>query len=145
FAIVPDRHHGKLPAAMPISHRAILCFDPAVDVDAVPLRRVADIIEQQVVLLRPEERNRVEALARSEDVARRRLTLAFGDHPVLDADSFPGQPVGPTGNITGGIDARNVGLEVLIDCDAAIDCYPGVLGEPGPRPNPDTDNDEVGF
>jgi hypothetical protein len=47
------------------------------------------------VLLSPKKRNSVEALARAEHVAGRRLALAFGNHPMLDANALAGQPVGP--------------------------------------------------
>src|SRR5690348_16133761 len=110
---------------------------PAVYVDPIPLPGVADIVEQQVVLLGPEERNSVEALARAEHVAGRRLALALGDDPMLDADGLAGQPVGPTGDVACSIDAGNAGLQILADHDAAIDGYPGMLGERSPWPHPD--------
>jgi hypothetical protein len=143
--IARDRQNCQLAAAMSVSHGAVLRLESAVYVDPIPSPGVADIVEQQVVLLGPEERNCVEALARPEHVAGRRLALAFGHDPMLDADGLAGQPVGPTGDVACSIDARNAGLQILTDHDAAIDGYPGLLSECGPRPHPDTDDDKVGF
>jgi hypothetical protein len=103
---------------MPVSHRAILRLEAAVYVDPVPLPGVADIVEQQVVLLGPEERNSVKALARPQHVARRRLTLAFSDDPMLDANGLAGKPVGPPGDVARRKDTGNARLQVLVDeCD----------------------------
>src|SRR5436190_10017380 len=110
--IAPDRQNRQLAAAMPVSHGAVLRLESAVYVDPIPLPGVADVVEQQVVLLGPEERNSVEALARAEHVAGRRLALAFGDDPMLDADALAGQPVRPTGDVACSIDARNSGLQI---------------------------------
>src|SRR5690348_6080645 len=115
---------------------------PAIYVDPIPLPGVADIVDQQIVLLGPEERNSVEALARAEHVAGRGLALALGDHPMLDADWLASQSVRPPGNVARCIDANNAGLQILTDHDAAIDRYPGLLSERGPRPHPDTHDDK---
>ena len=104
-----------------------------------------DIVELQIVLLRPEERHRVEALMRAQHVAGSRLALPFGDDPVLDADRLAGQPVGPPGDIAGGPDAANACREIGIDGDASVNGDPGRLGERGPRPDPNPDDDEVGI
>src|ERR1700730_2916185 len=63
-AITPNRQNRQLPAAMLVRYGAVLRFRPAVNLDAVPLAGMADIREQQVVLLSPEERNSVEAFVR---------------------------------------------------------------------------------
>ena len=52
---------------------------------------MSDVIEQQIVLLGPKERHRIEALPRPEHIAGSRLALPFGDNPVLDADRLAGQ------------------------------------------------------
>ena len=106
---------------MVVRDGAVLRFEPAVNLDPVPLPGMADIGEQQVVLLSPEERDSIEALVRPEHVAGCRLTLAFGDDPVLDADPLARQPVGPSGDVAGSIDARKAGLEILTHHDAAVD------------------------
>jgi hypothetical protein len=72
-------------------------------------------IGEQIVLLGPEEWNLVKPLAGAEHVARRRLTLTFGNNPMLDADALAGQPIRPSRDIAGGIDAGDAGFEVLID------------------------------
>ncbi len=84
-AITPDRQHRQFAAALPVSHRAVLRRKASIDLDPVPFRGMSDVIEQQIVLLGPEERHRVEALPRPEHIAGSRLALPFGDNPVLDA------------------------------------------------------------
>src|SRR6202040_1944315 len=90
-AITPDRQNRQLPAAMPVSHGAVLRLEPAVNLDPVPLPGMADIGEQKIVLLSPEERDGVEALAPPKHVTGRRLALTFGNDPVLDADRLARQ------------------------------------------------------
>ena len=58
---------------------------------------------------------------RPEQVAGCRLTLTFGNDPMLNADALACQPVGPPGDVTGSIDARKAGLEILTHHDAAVD------------------------
>ena len=55
---------------------------------AVPLLGVADVAQRHVVVLAPEERHGVEALAAAEHVARGDLALPLGDDPVLDAHAL---------------------------------------------------------
>ena len=99
--------------------------EPSISI-RVPLLRVADVVDGDVVVLAPEERHGVEALAPAEDVARRRLALAFGDHPVLDADPIARVRIGPARDVAGGEDAGRAGLEVLVDGDAAVDREAGL-------------------
>src|SRR5690242_10074746 len=63
--------------------------------DVVPARRVADIVYRDVILLRPEEWHRGEALAPPEHVARRGLTLTLRNDPVLDAQPLAAARVRP--------------------------------------------------
>src|SRR5580693_8692436 len=144
-AITPDRQHRQFAAAPPVSHRAVLRRKASVNLDAVPMRGVPDIVELQIVLLGPEERHRVEALARPEHVWGSRLALPFGDDPVFDADRLARQPVGPPGDIAGGPDTGDARLEIRVDGDAAVNSNPGPLGERGLRPHPNPDDDEVGI
>ena len=46
---------------------------------------MADVVDRDVLVLAPEERDRGIALAAAEQVARGRLALPLGDDPVLDA------------------------------------------------------------
>src|SRR3984893_8560230 len=114
-AITTDRQHRQFAAALLVRHRAVLRRKASVDLDAVPFRGVPDIVELQIVLLGPEERHRVEALARPEHVAGSCLALPFSDDPVLDADRFASQPVGPSGDIAGGPDTGDARLEIRVD------------------------------
>src|SRR5271169_294512 len=144
-AVAPDRQHRQFAPGLAVGHRAVLRRKAAVDLDPVPFRGVTDIGKLQIVLLGPEERHCVEPFARADHVAGGGLTLPLGDDPVLDADPLAGQPVGPPGDVAGGPDAGNARLEIRVDCDAAVDRYPGLLGEYRLRPHPDPDDDEVGL
>ena len=50
-------------------------------------------------MLASEERHGIEALPAPENVAGRGLSLAFRDHPMLDADLLTGVPVWPPGDV----------------------------------------------
>src|SRR5262249_48129735 len=87
FAIARDRRQRQRAAAEDARHRAIARVERAVDLDGIPFFGVADVFDLDVVVLAPEERDGIELLAAAEHVERRHLSLAFSDHPVLDADS----------------------------------------------------------
>src|SRR5687768_9750171 len=80
-AVAEDRRHRERAAAGAVGHRAISRRDVALDLHAVPARRMSDVGDRDVVMLAPEERHRVEALALTarprEHVPRGRLTLTF--------------------------------------------------------------------
>ena len=115
--------HGdcELPASEPIGYGAVSTFERPLDLGFVPVFGVSDIGEAEVVLFGPEKWNVIEGFASAENIARCRLALAFGDHPVFNTNSLTGQTVRPSRDITGSEDARDAGLEVLIDDNAAID------------------------
>ncbi len=96
------------------------------------------------MLLGPEERHRVEPFARTEHVASGRLTLPFGDDPVLDADLLAAQPIGPSCDVASGPNPGNARLEIRVDGDTAIDRDTGLLGEHSLGPHADADDHKVG-
>src|SRR5581483_9434231 len=110
-AVAIDRGHGQCAAAELVAQETVASGDVAIDLYAVPVLRVADIVDRHVVVLAPEERHGIERSSLAEHAVRRGLTLAFGDHPVLDADVLFRVPVGPARNVAGGVDARNAGLQ----------------------------------
>src|SRR5262249_61403763 len=75
------------------AHRRITAFERPVDLHRVPVLGVAHIPDRHVVVLAPEERHGIEALAASQHVARGDLTLTLGDDPVLDTDSLTGMRI----------------------------------------------------
>src|SRR5205085_9977067 len=107
--IARDGGDSELLAVAQIADRAVAGVQAAVDRDVGPARRVAHVRDREVVLLGPEERYGVEALGPAEQVARGRLALAFGHHPVLDADALARQRIGPACDVAGGVDARRAG------------------------------------
>src|SRR5258708_21899403 len=105
---------------------------------------MSDVIDRHVVVLAPEERNIGKPLPLSEHVARCRLALALGHHPVLDPQILAGVAIGPPRDVAGGKDARDAGLEIFVHGHASIGLESRTLGELDSRPHADADNDEVG-
>src|SRR5579864_9443213 len=105
---------------------------------------MTDIRETELILLGPEEWNGVEPLSSSKDVAGRGLTLAFGQHPVLDADVLACERVRPARDVARRKDARNARLEVLVHRDAAIDGEACLFRQGDHWADTDADDDQVG-
>src|SRR6185295_4527851 len=82
-AVAEDGGDGERATALQEGDLAVVLGERALDLGGVPAGGVADIGNGHVVMLAPEEGHGIEALAAAEDVARRRLALALGDHPVL--------------------------------------------------------------
>src|SRR5262249_46586244 len=142
-AVSRDRRHGKRPPRTRVSHRAVARFERAVDPNRVPLRGMADVVDGDVVMLAPEERNRVEALAPAHDVPRGNLPLTFGDPPVLDAYPLAGPGIRPARDVSCREDTRRARLEEFVHEDAAIEREAGFLGERRRRLHADAHHDEV--
>src|ERR1700719_3747427 len=123
-AAAENRGDGQRARALAIAQRHVMRDDVAIDVDGVPLRRVADVIDRYVVMLAPEEGRPGVALAAAEHVARGGLALALGHDPVLDAQPLAAVAIGPAGDVAGGVDAGHAGLEIVVDEHAAIDGEP---------------------
>src|SRR6267154_285330 len=107
FAVAEYRGDGEHASFVLESQQAILGIDIALDRDLVPLLGVADVVDRYVVVLAPEERHRVESLAKTEHVACRGLALTFGHHPMLNANVRAGMRVGPARDIARRVDAGN--------------------------------------
>ena len=140
-----DRGGGERASAELVAHQAVLAGDVAVDRELVPFLGVTDIVDRDVVVLAPEERHGVELLAQAQHVERRGLSLALGDHPVLDADRLAAVRVGPARDVAGGEDGRRAGLQKRVDRDPAIDREPRLLGELEPRPHAHAHDHEIGL
>src|SRR5712691_110728 len=106
---------------------------------------MTDVVERKIVLARPEERDRVEPFATPEYVPRRRLSLTFGDYPVLDANIVACPRIGPARDVSCREDLRNAGLEILIHRHAPIGLDPRLLGKVDQRFDSDPDHDQVGL
>src|SRR3546814_8397070 len=63
---------------------------------------------------------------------------------MFDADPFAGKRIWPTRDVAGREDARNAGLEILIDRDAAIDSEAGSFRQRSGWPHPDADDNKIG-
>src|SRR6185436_3984960 len=79
FMISVHHRHGLPAAFAQVADRTVALHDRAVDQDLVPILRMPDISNSEVVLLGPEEGDRIEGFAAAEHVARGGLALALGD------------------------------------------------------------------
>src|SRR5262249_50385144 len=143
--VAVNRGDGEDTAAAPVGHRRVLRAEAAVDFDGVPLLGVPDIVDAHVVVLAPEERDGVEALAQAEHVLCGNLTLALGHTPVLDANAVAGMRVGPPRDVTRREHAGNAGLQILVDRESPVGGEPGLLGPRDRRPHANARDDEIGI
>src|SRR5262245_24144927 len=104
-----------------------------------------DVVKSEVVLAGPEKRHHVEAFPAAEYITRRRLSLAFGHHPMLDSNIAPRQRVGPSCDVSGSEDPGDAGLEMLVHRHALVDLEAGSFGKFGEGFDPDSNNDQVGL
>src|SRR5262249_51702764 len=102
-------------------------------------------VDGRVVVLAPEERHEFVPLAVAEQVGGSDLALAFGDHPVLDANPLAAVRVGPAGNVAGRENVARAGLEELVDYDPVVDGQPGTFAKLGAGAHADAGDDEVSF
>src|SRR5438034_8836732 len=93
--VATDRRHSQPATAPREGHGTIARFERTVDLDRVPLVGVANVIDRHVVVLTPEERDGVEALAKTEHVSSGDLTLTLSHDPMLDTDALSGMRIGP--------------------------------------------------
>ena len=119
-----DHRDRELPVSEPIRYGAVSTLQCPLDLDFVPVFGVSDISEPEVILLGPEEWDRVKPFAVAKNVACRRLSLTLGHNKVFDADSFAGEPVRLTRDVAGSEYAWDARLEVFVDDDAAINGEP---------------------
>ncbi len=136
---------GKDAPAPLVGHRRVLRAEAAVDRDFVPLLGVPDVVDADVVVLAPEERDGVETFAHSEHVLRGHLTLALGDHPVLHANPIAGMRIGPARDVARREHPWRAGLQVLVHCQALVRREARLLGPRDRRPHADARDDEIGF
>src|SRR5262249_27755307 len=107
--VAVDRGDGESATGLPVTHQAIPALDVAIDLDAIPLLGVADIVDRHVIVLAPEERYGVELFASAQHVQGRRLPLALGHHPLVGASGLTAVGIGPPREVAGGKDAGVAG------------------------------------
>ena len=90
---------------------------------------MAHIVDSHVIVLTPEEWNGVKFFTTAEDILSGYLSLAFRQHPMLDANSLAGMRIWPADGIAGSEDSRHTGLQVFVDFDASIDREASLLGQ----------------
>src|SRR5688572_19639648 len=105
---------------------------------------MTDIREPKIVLLCPEEWDRIKPFAPTQHVACGGLSLAFGHDPVFHADGLAGKSIRPACDVPGREDARRAGLQVFVYSDATVDGETGLFRQSGHRPHADADDNEVG-
>src|SRR3989441_2090903 len=73
--IARDGRDGKRTIATPVGDGAVPCGQRAVDIDGIPVLGMTDVVDRGVVMLTPEERDRIVSLAMAQDVPCRDLAL----------------------------------------------------------------------
>src|SRR4051812_31832349 len=91
-------------------YRDVVLGGVAVHRDTIRLLGVTHVVDADVVMSAPKERNLIEALACAEHVARGGLSLTLRHHPVLDANPFAGMLIRPARDVPRGIHARRTRL-----------------------------------
>src|SRR6185369_1439212 len=112
--IARNRCDGASAAIFLVGYSAITRIEASVHLNSIPLLSVTDVIDRHVIMLAPEEGDRIELVATAEHILRRGLALSFGDYPMFDANSFPGVRIRPAGGIASGEDSTHRGLEELV-------------------------------
>jgi hypothetical protein len=100
-----------------------------VDGHVIPALGVTGVSDGDVVVLTPEERDGVEALASAEEVPRRRLPLTLRDYPVLDSAALTCQSIRIARYVPRREDARHARLEALVYQDSLVRGQGCALGE----------------
>ncbi len=80
-AIAVDRRDCEPAVLAQVGHRAVVCVETAVDLDGVPLVRMSDVVDRDVIVLTPEERDRIEPFTVSEHIPRGYLALELDPDP----------------------------------------------------------------
>ena len=106
---------------------------------------MADIVDRNIVVLAPEERNGVESFMSPEHVEGRGLSLAFREDPMLDANSLAGVRVRPARYVAGREDPRRARFEIGVHDDAAINLEAGCFGELEARADAHPRHNEIGL
>ena len=75
---------------------------------------------------------------------RRGLALPFGNDPMLDSDRTAAVPIGPTGDVSDGIDSGDIRLQVFVDDNAVVDGDPGTRRKRHVRLHSNARDDEIG-
>src|SRR5215467_7267745 len=101
FLITEDRGHGERLVAAHEAHGYVAFARIPVDVDAVPLLGVADVIDTHIVVRAPKEWSLRERLARAKHVSRGRLAVPLREHPMLDANAVARVRIGPARDVAG--------------------------------------------
>src|SRR6185437_16420870 len=122
------RYRQRLAFALVGDHAIALVYR-ALQFDAIPARRVTDVRDRDVIVGAPEKRSGTKRFPRSEQVARSRLTLPLGNHPMLDTDRFAAPCIWPARDVAGGEDVGRARFEQLVHYDAAIHRQSGRLGD----------------
>src|SRR3954468_5716904 len=83
-----DRGNREHAVTALVCHRTILRLKRTVYFNGIPILRMADIVNGDVIMLAPEKRHRIKTLTPAEHVSRRHLALALRHDPMFNADTL---------------------------------------------------------
>jgi hypothetical protein len=104
---------------------------------------MADIVDRHVVMLAPEEGDRVKRLPLAEHAAGGVLTHPLGHHPMFYPNPFATAGLDPARDVAGREYACRTGLQSLVHENASIDSKARLPGQLQVRPNTHTRNHEI--
>ena len=108
---------------------AILAGYVAFNCNFIPTLRVADIVDRDVVVLAPKERNGGKFLTMSHHIECSGSSLTLRHDPVFDSNVCSRVRIRPARNVTSGKYTLRTRLEIGIHDDAALDGNPGLYGK----------------
>ena len=143
--IAKDRGDRERASRATHAHKAVFAGDVAFDGEIVPLLGMADVVDWNVVVLAPEEGNRIERLAQTQHVEGRRLSLSFRHDPMLDANGLAREAIRPARDVAGGEDSGRARFEKRVDDKSAVDLEASRLCEAQARTHAEPGDDEIGL
>src|SRR5690606_19023937 len=86
FDVPEDRRDGERSSVAFVAEKAVPGGNVAVDLYRIPLLRMADIVDRDIVMLAPEERDIDVLLLSAKHVESGSLPLPLRDYPMLHPD-----------------------------------------------------------
>src|SRR6185312_11354350 len=113
--VTPDSRYGETLVISPICHRAVMSIRITIYIEAIPLLRVAHVINGHIILLAPEERNRREALFLPKHISCRDGALPLCYNPMLNTNVISDPRIRPTRNIAHRVYVWSTSLKECVD------------------------------
>jgi hypothetical protein len=124
-----DRYNSESATTFLVRHDTMACIEAPVDLDSLPLLRLAHIIDSYVVELTPEEWNSVKLFTTAKNIFSCCFPIRSATTQCSTRIRAPVFGSGQRRGIAGSEDSGHAGFEIFIDCDTPINREPGLLGQ----------------